>query len=130
MAGEQGPGTPGTPPTRFSPDGYWWWDGIEWKPAVSADGLWRWNGQAWVAAAGGGAGAPAMAGTVPPGAVAPGAQPSGRGAGMACIIGVGIFVAVVVVVAIIVVVILATMGGQIANVFSNVAAALGSTPTP
>src|SRR5438477_10424248 len=36
--------------TTFSPDGYWWWDGAGWKPAVSPDGSWRWTGQAWVAA--------------------------------------------------------------------------------
>jgi hypothetical protein len=37
-------------PTTFSPDGYWWWDGNGWKPALSPDGSWRWNGQAWIPA--------------------------------------------------------------------------------
>ena len=37
-------------PTTFSPDGYWWWDGAGWKPALSSDGSWRWTGRAWVAA--------------------------------------------------------------------------------
>src|SRR5207237_388743 len=32
------------PPPRFSPDGVWWWDGKEWKPAISPDRRWRWNG--------------------------------------------------------------------------------------
>ena len=38
------------PQTRFSDDGFWWWDGASWKPAVSPDRLWRWNGQTWVPA--------------------------------------------------------------------------------
>jgi hypothetical protein len=35
---------------RYSPDGFWWWDGSSWKPAYSQDRLWRWNGQTWVPA--------------------------------------------------------------------------------
>jgi hypothetical protein len=35
--------------TAFSPDGYWWWDGAAWQPALSPDGMWRWSGQAWIA---------------------------------------------------------------------------------
>src|SRR5258706_7342287 len=43
------------PGSRFSPDGFWWWDGAGWRPAYSQDRLWRWDAQAWVAAAGGAA---------------------------------------------------------------------------
>src|SRR5260370_15967547 len=37
------------PPPSFSPDGYWWWDGAGWQPAVPRDGRWRWDGKAWMA---------------------------------------------------------------------------------
>jgi hypothetical protein len=47
--GPQGPNPP-EPTTQFSADGFWWWDGTSWRPAVSPDGLWRWNGQGWIAA--------------------------------------------------------------------------------
>jgi Flp pilus assembly pilin Flp len=100
----------GQPPqTRFSADGLWWWDGTEWKPAISPDRHWRWNGQGWVPAtpAGGGAG----------------------GAGLAIGLTVLAFVGVLFLVAVVVIVILLTIGNQLANVFSNVAAALGS-PSP
>src|SRR2546430_226411 len=36
---------------RFSPDHRWWWDGVQWQPALSADGMWRWDGRRWVPAA-------------------------------------------------------------------------------
>jgi hypothetical protein len=32
----------------FSEDGKWWWDGREWRPAISDDGHWRWTGTHWV----------------------------------------------------------------------------------
>ena len=103
-----GPSTPARP--VFSPDGFWWWDGREWRPAISPDRLWRWNGQAWE-----------------PNRPAPAAGGMGTGAAVAItlVAGIGILVLVVAVVA----VILYAMGNQIANVFSNVAAALGS-PSP
>ena len=114
------PPTPASPPVapvptggltgRYSPDGFWWWDGASWKPAYSQDRLWRWNGQTWV---------PAQA--APP--------PSKGGSGLAIGLIVGGFVLVLVVVAAIVVGLLYFAGPQISNVFSNVAAALGS-PTP
>jgi hypothetical protein len=104
MVGEQG--GPPAPQTRFSADGFWWWDGAEWKPALSQDGLWRWDGQGWV----------------PARPAAPGG--SGSGAGLALALGGG-FVLILILVSVLVVVILLTMGNQIANVFSNVTAALG-----
>jgi hypothetical protein len=112
MAGDPGP-PPAPAQTRFSADGFWWWDGSEWKPALSQDRLWRWNGKAWE---------PARLTAVP----APGRGP---GAGAAIGITVAIFIGILVLVSVVVVVILYTMGNQIANVFSNVVAALG-TPSP
>jgi hypothetical protein len=94
---------------RFSPDGFWWWDGASWRPAYSQDRLWRWTGVSWVPAAG--------------------PQPSRGVSGTALGLGIGAFVLVVVLVAVIAGFVLYTMGSQIANVFSNVAAALG-TPSP
>ena len=102
------PGGP-QPQTRFSADGFWWWDGAEWKPAVSPDRQWRWNGQGWVPARPVGGG--------------------GAGVGMAVGLTVLAFFGVLVLVAVVVVVILANMGNQFANLFSNVAAALAS-PSP
>lgn len=102
------PGGP-QPQTRFSADGFWWWDGAEWKPAISPDRQWRWNGTDWV---------PAMQ-----------AAGGGGNAGLAIVLTVLAFLGVVVVVAVFVIVVLATMGNQFANVFSNVVAALGS-PSP
>ncbi len=99
------------PQTRFSAEGYWWWDGAEWRPALSQDRLWRWNGQAWEPAR------------------VVGSRTSGPGTGAAVGITVAIFLGVLVLVSIITVVILLTMGGQIINVLSNVAVAL-STPSP
>jgi hypothetical protein len=97
------------PAGRFSADGFWWWDGAAWKPAYSQDRLWRWTGASWVPAA------------APP--------PRSSNTGLFIGLGIGAFVLVVVVVALIVAAILYTSGPQIANVFSNMAAALGS-PSP
>ncbi len=105
MVGEQGGLQPASQ-TRFSADGFWWWDGAEWKPAFSQDRLWRWDGQGWV---------PARL-----------AAPGGSGSGIGLALGLaGGFVVILVLVSVLVIVILLAMGNQIANVFSNVAAALG-----
>jgi Flp pilus assembly pilin Flp len=108
MGAELPPGA-GAAPTTFSPDGQWWWDGAQWRPAVSPDGRWRWDGRSWVPA-----------------------QPAQGGSrtGVAILIVVLAFGGVLFLVSLFTVLILYTMGNQIANVFSNVAAALGSTPSP
>jgi Flp pilus assembly pilin Flp len=106
------PSSPGAARPTFSPDGLWWWDGAEWKPAISPDGRWRWNGTSWVAAQAY-------------------AQPRRRGgATTAVIITIAAFGGVLVLVALVTIAVLFTMGNQIANVFSNVVAALGSSPSP
>jgi hypothetical protein len=58
----------------------------------------------------------------------PAAHSSGPGAGAAIGITVAIFFGIVVLVSMFTIVVLLTMGNQIANVFSNVAAALNATP--
>ena len=35
-------------PQSYSPDGEWWWSGIDWKPAISADRRLRFDGEQWV----------------------------------------------------------------------------------
>ena len=100
------PASPGAPRTAFSPDGLWWWDGSQWRPAISPDGLWRWNGRGWEPAG--------------PGPT----HRTGGGTATAAIVTVAAFAGVLVLVSVVVVVILLTMGNQIANVFSNVVAAL------
>lgn len=98
---------PPTPQTRFSADGLWWWDGAEWKPAVSPDRLWRWNGHGWEPAA-------------------PGSAAKGSGIGLAVGLTVATFVGVLILVAIITAVIVLTLGDQISNVYFNVMGALQS----
>lgn len=107
-----GPGgqTPTGAQTPFSADGFWWWDGAEWRAALSPDRFWRWNGQAWE---------PARAAASPR-----------AGAGAAVAITVGVFVGVLLIVSILTVAVLATVDNQITNVFSNVVAALASPPSP
>ena len=34
-------------PLQMSNDGRWYWDGREWRSAISEDGLWRWDGREW-----------------------------------------------------------------------------------
>src|ERR1700686_808664 len=109
--GDPRPPSSPTTQTRFSADGFWWWEGAEWRQALSQDRLWRWNGQAWE---------PARLFA---------AAPSRGGAGVAIGITVAIFLGVVAFVALITAGILFTMGGAIPNVFSHVVAALG-TPSP
>jgi hypothetical protein len=106
MSGPEG-GPPKPLETKFSADGFWWWDGAEWRPAYSHDRLWRWTGQGWV---------PAL--TASP----PGTKPSvGLTLGL-----VGGFVGILVLVMLIVAAILYAMGEQITNVFSSVVAGGGS----
>jgi hypothetical protein len=85
----------------------WWWDGAQWRPAISPDGRWRWDGRTWVPAA-------------------PVAGPGGGGGGMAVLITILAFGGILLFVSLFVLVVLLTMGEQIKNVFSNVVAALGS----
>lgn len=90
----------------------WWWDGTQWRPALSPDGLWRWDGRSWVPAR-------------------PVAQPGAAGGGrsallVTCLVLGGVLLLVVLMTT----VVLLTMGNQITNVFSNVVVALGTTPSP
>ena len=103
--GDPAPPAAAAPQTRFSADGFWWWDGAEWKPALSLDRLWRWNGQSWEPAR--------------PSGAAYGSNP-----GAAIGITVAIFVGIVALAALVTVVLLYGMGSQISNVYSNVVAAL------
>ncbi len=93
---------PAVPHTRYSEDGFWWWDGASWKPAVSPDRLWRWNGQGWV---------PAQAAAAPVAAAG--------GPGNAILISVAVFIGVLLLVSILATIIFVSMSGQISNVFSN-----------
>ena len=95
---------PAAPHTRYSDDGFWWWDGASWKPAVSPDRLWRWNGQTWI---------PAQQQSTP-------AATHARGPGSAILISVGVFIGVLVLVSIIATIIFASMGDQLGNIFTNV----------
>ena len=112
--GANPPGPPAPrPQTTFTPDGFWWWDGGQWRSTISADGRWRWNGQTWE-----------------PYRTAPPPKRGGGGATTAVLVTILAFGGVLVLVGILVVVSLYTMGNQISNVFSNVVAALGASPSP
>ena len=37
---------------ELSPDGNYYWDGVQWARAISPDGAWRWDGRAWRSASG------------------------------------------------------------------------------
>jgi len=101
------PGIPAPAPaqTRFSADGFWWWDGAQWQPAYSQDRLWRWTGQSWEPARGSATG--------------------GSGGGSALGLILGLTVGVVILVAAIVVAVIYFAGPQISNIYSN----LTVTPT-
>ena len=107
------PQQPQTGPGTFSPDGLWWWDGAQWRSAISPDRRWRWDGRQWV-----------------PFAQPAAARGGGGGAAAAVLITVLAFGGVLVLGSIVIIAVLLTMGNQITNVFSNVAAALTSTPSP
>jgi len=90
----------------------WWWDGTQWRPAVSPDGFWRWDGRSWVPARG----------------VAP--TTGGGGTGTALIVTILAGGGILLLVVLFTMLMLYEMGSQMTNVFSNVAAALASTPSP
>src|ERR1700676_4634392 len=87
--------------TRFSADGFWWWDGAQWRPAMSEDRLWRWTGSTWEPARTSGSAAP------------------GSPSGGTFWIAVGGRVAIVILVGVLAAAILYFAGPQISNVFSN-----------
>ena len=91
---------PAAPHTRYSEDGFWWWDGASWKPAVSPDRLWKWTGQTWVPAQTSGE-APA------------------KGPGSAILVSVLVFVGVLILVSIVATVIFLSVGDQMSNVVTN-----------
>ncbi|MDQ6879027.1 MAG: hypothetical protein M3082_15340 [Candidatus Dormibacteraeota bacterium] len=103
MASRQSEPAQPPPQTRFSADGFWWWDGAEWKPAFSQDRLWRWTGTDWL---------PAGPATPPP------------GGGLTIRLVAGLL-GILVIVALFVLFILYELGPQIQNVFSNVTTGLG-----
>ena len=84
--------------TRFSADGFWWWDGSQWRPAMSEDRLWRWTGSTWEPARTGGS-----------------ASSSGGSIGILIAILLGIFILAGVITA----AVIYFAGAQIANTFSN-----------
>ena len=86
------------PQTRFSADGFWWWDGAEWKPAISPDRRWRWNGTGWVPA-------PAPRGTR-------------SGTGMAIGLIAGVFVIVLLLVGAITIAVVLLLGGHLGGASS------------
>ena len=96
-------------PTTFSPDGYWWWDGAGWKPALSPDGSWRWTGQAWI---------PAVA-----------AQPTRRGLSTGALVGLvaGVTAVVLVVVAVLSYVAVSRFSSQTPAVIQTPAGAQGAS---
>jgi hypothetical protein len=102
MAGDPTASRPAAQQTRYSADGFWWWNGAEWRPAYSQDRLWRWTGQAWE-----------------PTARPSSATGSGSGAGGAVGIVVGMVLGTIVLVGLMASAILYFAGTQISNVFSN-----------
>jgi hypothetical protein len=98
VGGKPGPAAPTSPQARFSADGFWLWDGSQWRPAMSEDRLWRWTGSTWEPAR--------------PGGSAPG---SGGVVGIVIAVLVGTLIPV----GVIAVAVLYFAGPEIANTFSN-----------
>jgi hypothetical protein len=98
MGGNPGSAAPASLQTRFSADGFWWWDGAQWRPAMSEDRLWRWTGSTWE---------PAQ----------PGGSASTSGGTLWIVIAV--LVGIVILVGVIAAGILYFAGAQIVNTFSN-----------
>jgi hypothetical protein len=98
MGGSPGLPAQTSPQTRFSADGFWWWDGSQWRPAMSEDRLWRWTGSTWE---------PARPGS------------SGPGSGGTLWIVIAVLVGIVILAGVIAALILYFAGPQISNVFSN-----------
>lgn len=98
MGGSPGPPAQSSTQTRFSADGFWWWDGSQWRPATSEDRLWRWTGSTWEPAR-------------------PGGSTSGSGGTLWIVIAV--LVGLVILVGVISAAVLYFAGAEIANTFSN-----------
>src|ERR1700686_1684260 len=87
-----------TSQTRLSADGFWWWDGSQWRPAMSENRLWRWTGSTWEPARPGG---------------------SASSSGGALWIVIGVLVGIVILVGAIAAAVLYFAGSDISNFFSN-----------
>src|ERR1700682_769267 len=98
VGGNPGPAAPTSQQTRFSADGFWWWDGAQWRPAMSEDRLWRWTGSTWEPAR-------------------PGGSASASGGTLWIVIGV--LVGIVILVGVIAAAVLYFAGAEIANTFST-----------
>ena len=105
MGGNPGPPAQTATQTRFSADGFWWWDGSQWRPAMSEDRLWRWTGSTWEPAR-------------------PGGSASSSGGTLWVVIGA--VVVVVILVGVIAAAVLYFAGPDISNVFSNLVTAPSS----
>jgi hypothetical protein len=100
MGGNPAPPAQTTSQTRFSADGFWWWDGSQWRPAMSEDRLWRWSGSTWE----------------------PARTAGGSGSGASLGIMIGVLAGILVLVAAITFAVIYFAGPDISNVFSNLVA--------